>query len=61
MLVVVVALAIRYRREIYVYAMIDCGGLYLNIMATRQVLEVQRERLDEELAQAGSEANEIDI
>lgn len=60
-LVVVIALSIRYRREIYVYAMINCGGLYLNIMATPHVLEVHRELLDEDLANAGSEANEIEI
>jgi hypothetical protein len=41
--------------------MIDCGGLYLDIMATPHVLKVHRELLDEELAQADTEAKEIEI
>lgn len=60
-LIAVVAIASFYRREIYVFAMIECGGLRLNLMATPHVLKVHRELLDEELAEAESEADEVDI
>ncbi len=60
-LVVVAGIVIRYRREIYVYAMIDCGGLNVIFMATPHVLMVHRELLDEELADADSEAMELEI
>lgn len=61
MLLGVLVLMVRYHRELYVFMMINCGGLWLSPTATSHVLVVHRSLLDDELKGAATPDEEISV